>query len=117
METINETSRELTPQEIFLKFLENQKKHIPTYQNYGKMFFEDIQRIEKNIQKDIFANTCCLYKGEIKNGFASISFKGKKVSVQRLLYHNYIGEIKRNQIIKYTCENKGTCCCLNHLFI
>lgn len=106
-----------TPQEIFLKFLENQKDSIPNYQNYGKMSFEDIQRIEKNIQKDIFDKECCLYKGEIKNGFASISFKGKKVSVQRLLYHNYIGTIRRNQIIYYSCDNKGLCCCLDHLIV
>jgi len=107
----------LTPQEIFLKFLENQKDSIPTYQNYGKMFFEDIQRLELNIKDDIFSDHCCIYNGEIKNGFASISFKGKKVSVQRLLYHNYIGTIRRNQIIKYSCENKGICCCLNHLIV
>ena len=106
------------PQEIFLKFLEYQKDSVPTYQNYGKMSFEDIQRIEKNIQKDIFdVDICCLYKGEIKNGFASISYKSKKVSVQRLLYHNYIGTIRRNQIIQYTCENKGLCCCLKHLYV
>jgi hypothetical protein len=104
-----------TPQEVFLKFLENQKDSIPTYQNYGKMSFEDIQRIERNIQKDIFDDQCCLYKGEIKNGFASISYRGKKVSVQRLLYHNYIGTIRRNQIIQYVCNNKGICCCLAHL--
>ena len=106
------------PQEIFLKFLEYQKDSVPIYQNYGKMTFEDIQRVEKNIQKDIFdKDICCLYKGEIKNGFASISYKGKKVSVQRLLYHNYIGPIRRNQIIQYKCENKGTCCCLKHLYV
>ncbi len=105
------------PQEIFLKFLENQKDSIPPYQNYGKMSFEDIQRVERNIQKDIFANECCIYKGEIKNGFASISYKSKKVSVQRLLYHNYIGTIRRNQIIQYSCENKGLCCCLEHLIV
>lgn len=106
-----------TPQEIFLKFLENQKDSIPTYQNYGKMSFEDIQRIERNIQADIFSDICCIYKGEVKNGFASISYKGKKVSVQRLLYHNYIGMIRRNQIIQYSCDNKGLCCCLSHLIV
>lgn len=107
----------ITPQQIFIKFLENQKQFIPSYQNYGKMLFEDIQRIEKNIQKDIFLDECTLYKGEIKNGFASISYKGKKVSVQRLLYHNYIGMIKRNQFIRYSCENKGICCTLKHFIV
>ncbi len=107
----------MTPQEIFVKFLENQKPVVPTYENYGKMSFEDIQRIEKNIQQNIFENQCCLYNGEIKNGYASISYKSKKVSVQRLLYHNYIGTVRRNQIIQYKCVNKGLCCCLNHLFV
>ena len=29
---------------------------------------------------------------------------------------NYIGEVSKNEYLKYTCENKGKCCNINHIY-
>ena len=33
------------------------------------------------------------------------------------LYENYVSDIKDNQYIKYTCDHKGFCCNINHMYI
>lgn len=102
--------------EIFRKYFSQQRKNIANNDIYGRMSFEDIKRVEKNIQGDIFSNECCSYKGEITNkNYLTISFNGIKVSVLRLLYHNYIDDITENHILTYKCKNRSLCCCLNHL--
>ena len=35
--------------------------------------------------------------------------------MHRLLYLNYIGDVKKNEYLKYTCPNKGKCCNINHI--
>ena len=43
-------------------------------------------------------------------------FNKKKHALHRLLYLNYIGEVKPNEYLKYKCENKGKCCNINHIY-
>ena len=32
------------------------------------------------------------------------------------MYLNYIGKLNPNEYLKFTCENKGICCTLNHIY-
>ena len=105
--------------EILSKLIKNQKIDI-IYDK--KLAFTDLTRISNNIPIDIFSNECCIWTGYItnfksnkKNYYISFFYKNKKVSLHRLLYANYIGNINNNEYIKYTCNNKGTCCTLNHM--
>lgn len=106
-------------QEILSKLIKNQKNDIPLDK---KLAFNDLARISNNLPNDIFTDECCIWSGYItnsnsekKNCYISFYFKNKKVSLHRLLYTNYIGHINDNEYIKYTCNNKGKCCTINHL--
>jgi hypothetical protein len=96
----------------------NQRKDIVETQNYGKMLFKDLKRLEKYLPKNIFhTDECVIYSGYInKQKFiCGFYFNKKKVLVNRLLYHNFIGHLDNNIIIENTCENKGICCNIKHL--
>jgi hypothetical protein len=96
-----------------------QRNKVPDIGLYGKMTFFDLKRVDLLISGDITkSSNCCLYKGHIKNSsYCTFSFKGKKTSVLRLLYHNMISDINPNVKIKYSCENKGICCNLSHFYM
>lgn len=105
--------------EILSKLIKNQRNDISLNK---KLAFTDLTRISNNLPNDIFSDDCCIWSGYItnlkskkKNCYVSFFYKNKKVSLHRLLYANYIGNIKDNEYIKYTCNNKGTCCTLNHM--
>ena len=52
----------------------------------------------------------------IKNNYYVYFYLNKKKhTLQRLLYNNYIGDIKDSEYIKFTCSNKGICCSIKHL--
>ena len=105
-------------QELFINLIKKQKNNIPNVGNYSKLTFDDIKRLDKYIKGNIFNSyACCIYKGELKKAYATISFKGKKVSVHRLLYHNYIDNITKDDYVYFSCYNKGACCNLNHFKI
>lgn len=107
-----------SPQDNLRKLINHQRQHIESAGNYGKLTFEDIKRIDRYIQCDIFnAKTCCVYLGETKKKYATISFQRKKVSVLRLLYHNYVAPIEKKDIHTHRCENSGVCCNLNHFYM
>jgi len=107
-----------SPQNQLRHLINNQRSDIIKSGNYGKMDFQDVKRIDRYIQGDIFLpNECCIYMGEIKNKYSTISYNRKKVSVLRLLYHNYVHEIEKKDIIEYLCDNSGVCCSLHHFKI
>ena len=31
------------------------------------------------------------------------------------MYLNFIGDLKKNEYLKYKCDNKGKCCNINHI--
>lgn len=104
-----------SPQNDFKFMIQNQRDDITKVGNYDKLSFQDIKRLDTYIHGNIFQSKhCCLYSGEIKNKYSTISFNRKKVSVLRLLYHNYVNDIELNDKLEYTCENAGVCCNLNH---
>lgn len=78
-------------------------------------------RICKHINKSIFGKQCSLWEGFVanikanKSPYINFYFRGKKLALHRLLYINYVEALKDNEFIKYSCKNKGRCCCLNHM--
>ena len=102
-------------QTLFVNLIKKQRKNIRRKGNYGKLSFQDIKRVDKYLKRNIFdSDDCCIYKGELKKNYATISFKGKKVSVHRLLYHNYISSITDGDYVSFSCNNRGICCNLQH---
>jgi hypothetical protein len=105
----------------FLKeLLINQLKNINLNKklNYG-----DIKRISKFLTNSIFHDTVCsLWNGYVTNEknhtkgtYINFYFNKKKIALHRLLYINYIGEISNKEYIRFTCDNKGKCCNINHM--
>ena len=104
--------------DILNELLERQNKNIPSNVKLG---FNDMKRITKYIDTSIFSNNCCIWNGYITNKgttkpiYINFFFRDKKMALHRLLYKNYIGDLKDDEYLKYSCENKGTCCSLSHM--
>lgn len=86
----------------------------------SKLSLSDLKRLTNNLSKDIFNDECSVWEGPIlmANNKEYISFfiNGKKISLNRILYKNYIGNLDDNEYLKYTCTNKGSCCSLKHIY-
>lgn len=103
---------------ILTEMLQKQLKDIPEEQ---KLTYKDLVRILKNLNSPIFCEDfCSIWTGIIMNNedskksYINFYFKKNKVSLHRLLYSNFIGEIKENEYIKFSCRNRGKCCNINH---
>lgn len=96
-----------------------QRKKVPDVGLYGKLTFEDLKRIDLKINGDITKSiTCCLYTGAIVGkSYSTFSFRGKKVSLLRILYHNLIDDLEPDMKIIYNCKNNGICCNLDHFIM
>ena len=106
---------------VFLKeLLNNQLKNLNINK---KLNYNDIKRISKFLTKSIFhKDECALWNGYITNEknqskgtYINFYFNKKKIALHRLLYNNYIGEISNDEYIKFSCNNKGKCCNINHM--
>ena len=107
-----------SPQYNLRHLLFYQRKNLIDVGNYGKLDFNDIKRLDLYINGNIFDDkSCSLYTGEIKKKYSTISYKGKKVSVLRILYHNFVDDINKDDILEYICEYPGLCCTLSHFKI
>jgi hypothetical protein len=89
-----------------------------------RLNFSDLKRIAKYINGSIFSpDTCSLWKGyitnennPIKGTYINFYFKNKKVALHRLLYINFIESlVDGHEYLKYSCENRGKCCNINHI--
>ena len=99
-------------------YLSKRLPEIPDSDRYGKLYFDDILRLERFVPRNPFiTDECCLYAGEIYKGYCNISYRGKKVSVVRLLIHNYLVNIEIDDVVVYFCKNRGLCVNLNHMGI
>jgi hypothetical protein len=103
---------------ILIELIQNQKKNT---NNDKKLLYNDLRRISKYLHTSIFINECSIWTGYItqiknddKNLYINFYFKGKKYSLHRLLYVNFIGELADSEYIKFNCANKGKCCNINH---
>jgi hypothetical protein len=105
---------------IFREFLDHQQKKISSEL---RLQYDDLKRITKYIDTSIFDSTeCCIWNGYITNDksankgtYINFYFRGKKVALHRLLYVNYIGELEKDEYLKFTCDNKGKCCNIHHM--
>lgn len=104
--------------DLLNELINKQKKDV-YYSN--KLSYRDLNRIIKYIDTSIFGKKCCIWNGYIstslneKSYYINFFFKTKKISLQKLLYQNYIGKINKKEYIKYTCKNAGKCCNINHI--
>lgn len=87
-----------------------------------KLQYNDLQRISKYINKSIFdQNNCSIWNGYITNynskkgTYINFYFRNKKTALHRLLYINFVNELQDDEYLKFTCNNKGTCCNVNHM--
>ena len=103
---------------------ELKKKQLSDVPTSKKLRLCDINRITNNISSSIFdEEKCALWTGYITNIknkkkgiYINFYFKNqKKVALHRLLYSNYKGALLDSDYIKYSCDNKGICCNLNHM--
>ena len=105
---------------ILIELINNQKKSVILNK---KLIYNDLKRISKYLSKSIFDNECSLWSGYIttiknddKKSYINFYYNGKKYSLHRLLYINYIGMIEDSEYIKFNCVNKGKCCNINHFY-
>jgi len=89
-------------------------------QQKRKLNYSDMSRIIKYVDKSLFDDECCIWKGYVccfnknKNNYINFFFGGKKIQINRLLYENYIGNVEKDEIIKNICESGGKCCNVFH---
>lgn len=106
--------------QILKELIRNQRSDVDEDK---KLYLQDIQRICKNVSSSPFHKTeCCVWEGYITNlnkankgTYINFYFRHKKVALHRLMYANYVGDIHHTDYLKYTCNNKGLCCNINHL--
>ena len=101
-------------------FIELVNRQIET--EIKKLDVKSLQRISRNIDKSIFGSECVIWKGYITYikgtdvHYINFFFNRKKHALHRLLYLNFVGPIDDNEYIKYSCDNKGKCCNVNHFY-
>jgi hypothetical protein len=87
------------------------------------LYYTDIKRISKYINISIFdASECCLWTGYITNinnsekgRYINFYLRRKKYALHRLLFANFKSTLCNNEYIKFSCNNKGICCNVNHM--
>ena len=105
--------------EIFKELINNQLKDVPSA---WKLSINDMKRICKYIDKSIFdEDECCKWNGYVTNmnnsnkgTYVNFYFRNKKVALHRLLYSNFIEPLSSGEYLKFTCDNHGVCCNVNH---
>ncbi len=105
---------------LLQEFIQKQRKEIPEDK---KIYPSDMKRICKNITASVFEkDECCLWEGYITNlhkqnkgTYVNFYYGGKKVALHRLLYINFVEDLSPDEYLKFNCENKGSCCNINHL--
>jgi hypothetical protein len=87
----------------------------------NKLEKNNLIMIVDNVDKSLFENECCLWKGYVTNcnnnraKYINFNFKNKKKALHRLLYKNFVGKLENNEYLKYVCKHKGYCCNINHI--
>ena len=109
----------ISKNKILVELINNQ---IDNINNKKKLDIKSLQRISRNIDDSIFGDKCVIWQGYITYiestnvHYVNFFFDGKKHALHRLLYLNFIGDVKANEYLKYSCANKGKCCNINHIY-
>ena len=100
---------------ILSELVKNQKQNLSEDK---KLLFNDFKRLSKHLSKSIFnKKECSLWNKNNYNLYIFFYLNKKKYSLHRLLYYNFIGPIKDSEYIKFSCNNKGICCNIYHIYI
>ena len=109
----------ISKNKILVELINNQLDDI---ENKKKLDVKSLQRISRNIEDSLFGDKCVIWQGYIRYiestnvHYVNFFFNGKKHALHRLLYLNFIGDVKSNEYLKYSCPNKGKCCNINHIY-
>lgn len=111
--------RNVDGNEMLKELIQNQLKGI---EHDKKLQYTDLKRICKYINSSMFNDKCCVWTGYVTNvnnlmkgTYINFYFRKKKAALHRLLYINFIGELDDSEYLKFSCDNKGMCCNINHL--
>jgi hypothetical protein len=88
-----------------------------------RLSYNDIRRISKYIDNSLFdTKKCSIWTGYVTNKnkshkgqYINFYYNKKKTALHRLLYINFIDNLDEDEYVKFTCDNKGRCCNINHL--
>jgi len=113
-------NRVINNNDLLKELMTKQLKNIPSDK---KLQYTDLKRICKYINSSIFDdNKCCIWNGYVTNAnndekgtYINFYFRKKKVALHRLLYCNFFGELNDDEYLKFSCDNKGSCCNIKHL--
>jgi len=104
---------------LLIEMVNNQNQDIDSNK---KLEIKDIHRICRNLTHSIFDESkCSIWQGYITKiqstgtQYVNFFYKTKKCALHRLLYINYIGELNKNEYLRFKCSNKGICCNLSHI--
>jgi hypothetical protein len=105
---------------LLKELLQKQLKDIPLDKKFQ---YNDLRRLCKYINKSLFDETkCSLWTGYVTNinnsnkgMYINFYYRKKKIALHRLLYANFVEHISDDEYLKFTCDNKGSCCNVNHL--
>jgi hypothetical protein len=105
---------------LLSELLESQLKSIPLER---KLRYKDLCRITKYIDMSPFdEDECCLWTGYVTNlkniskgTYINFYFRKRKVAFHRLFYENFVEQLEDDEYIKFSCENRGKCCNVNHM--
>jgi hypothetical protein len=109
----------ISKNKILVELINNQLDDI---ENKKRLDVKSLQRISRNIEDSLFGDKCVIWQGYITYiestnvHYVNFFFNGKKHALHRLLYLNFIGDVKSNEYLKYSCPNKGKCCNINHIY-
>ena len=109
----------ISKNKILVELINNQLNDI---ENKKRLDVKSLQRISRNIEGSLFGNECVIWQGYITYiestnvHYINFFFNGKKHALHRLLYSNFIEDVKSNEYLKYNCSNKGKCCNINHIY-
>lgn len=108
----------LFPGNNLSQLLDYQRHQIPRVGMYDKLGLEDLLRVAEGLNGNIFNNNgaCVGFRESLLTGKpAQFSFEGHKVPLNRLLYHNFIGDVSDADVVENSCVNKSTCCNIRHI--
>lgn len=93
--------------------IKHQRRDIKETSNYNKLSYNDLLRLSKKLQRNIFENECGVYYGERKKNTYIFSYKGKKTSLYKMLFINYKNNWEQGLKFVRKCDFFD-CICLNH---
>ena len=110
----------ISKNKLLVELINNQRNDVDLVR---KLDIKDLHRICKYLNSSIFnkSDKCCLWGGYVTNitssntKYINFFFKKKKYALHRLLYENFIDQIDKSEYLRFSCENKGVCCNLNHI--